>query len=132
MKKFLSTFGKIAINAAGIVSGIGPIFAASIPKSAGPIGTVISDLAQVAGVIQTIEVAAQAASAPIPGAEKLKMATPLVAQAILQSSLLAGHKIANPTLFQQGSQKIADGMADIVNAIDEGSVKITKTEDVKV
>lgn len=128
---FLKKLGIAIVNVAGIVSGVGPIFAASNAKAAGVIGTVTSDLQQVAGVIQTIEAAAQAASSPIPGAEKLKMATPLVAQAILQSSLLAGHKISNQALFQQGSQKVADGMADLLNSIDDGSLKVTQTQDVK-
>lgn len=116
---------------AGIVTGVGPIFAASIPKAAGTITIVTSDLQQIAGVIQTIEAAAAAATAPIPGAEKLQMATPLVAQAILQSSLLAGHKIANPTLYNQGAEKIASGMADVLNSLHEDAVKVTQPQDVK-
>jgi hypothetical protein len=44
------------------------------------------------------------------------MAAPLIAQAILQSSLMAGHTLADPVLFKQGATKIADGLADVLNA----------------
>ncbi len=128
---FLKRLGQVIANIAGIASGIGPIFGTVVPKSATVVTTVISDLQQVAGVIATVEAIGQAATTPMPGAEKLRVATPLVAQVIMQSSLLAGKHIADPVKYQQGAQKVADGIADILNSINENSVQVIKPEDVK-
>ncbi len=79
-----------------------------------------------AGIIQQIEIIGQ--KMQTPGAQKLQMAAPLVAQVILQSSVLANHKIANSDLFQQGCTKVADGWADILNSLNESGVNaIDKT-----
>lgn len=124
---FLKKLGQVIANIAGIASGIGPIFAAAIPKAAGAIATGISDLQAIASEIATVETIGNTVTNPaITGPTKLQMATPLVAQVIMQSALLAGKKIANPALYQVGSQKVADGMADILNSLHESGVTVTQ------
>lgn len=128
---FLKKLGQVIANIAGIVTGVGPIFSAAVPKAGSTIAVITTDLQQIAGVIQTVEAIGAAATTAIPGAEKLRMATPLVAQAILQSTLLAGKHIANETLYKQGAQKVADGMADILNSLHDNGVSVTQPQDVK-
>lgn len=76
-----------------------------------------SDLTILAGIIVNAEAMGQALG--IAGPEKLKAAAPLVGQMMLQSSLLAHRKIKDPVLFLRGSTKIGDGMADVLNALDD-------------
>lgn len=113
--KFLTKLGQIILKATEIVSGIAPYASAAFPGHEGQIQTVSNDLAQVANVIVQIEAVGQTLS--IPGAQKLLAAAPGVAQVILKSSLLVGRKIADPALFKQGTTKVADGMADILNSL---------------
>lgn len=115
---FLKKAAEIILKAVGIASGFLPLLQGVIPeRAADKVAEVSDDLTKVAGIIVTVESAAQALSSPLPGAEKLKMATPLVAQVILQSDVLVGKKIDNPVLFQQGSASIASGMADVLNSL---------------
>lgn len=115
---FLKKLAGVLLKAGEVAAGIGPW----LPPGYQPVAqTVTTDLHQIQNVIVQAEVMGQALQ--LPGPDKLKAAAPSVAQIILQSSVLAGRKIANPELFQRGSTKVADGMADILNSLDEGSVK---------
>jgi hypothetical protein len=124
---FLKKLGAILLEATKIVTGFGPLASALIPgtKDDKIIQVVSSDLVQIAGIVTQVEVFGQALS--IAGADKLKAAAPAVAQIILQSSLLANHKIANAPLFQTGCTKIADGMADVLNALKDNVDTESKT-----
>jgi hypothetical protein len=107
------TVGKVAMVAAGY----GQLVETLVPGQKDKIHVISQDLAQISVIAQQVEVMGQALG--LPGAQKLTAATPLVAQVILQSSILAHHKIDNPVLFQQGCQKIADGMADVLNSLED-------------
>lgn len=111
---WLKRVGQILAAGVEIVTGLN--FQAMFPSSAqGAIGTVVNDLQQIQGVIVSVEAAANAVSAA--GPQKLLMAAPLVAQIIMQSSLMAGHKIDNQALFTQAATEIAQGMADLLNSL---------------
>lgn len=128
---FLKKLGQVVANVAGIVSGIGPFFGAAIPGASGTITKITSEIQQLAGVIATVEAIGQAVSTPLPGTEKLKAATPLVAQVILSSSVMVGKKIADPAKFQAGCAQLASGMADILNSLSDNQVTVTQPQDVK-
>ena len=119
---FLKKFGLAILKGIAIVSGVAPTISQQIPSSAGPIQTISKDLTQIAQIIASIE--AVGAALGLPGTQKLTAAAPQVAQIILQSTLLVNHKIANSALFNQGCTKVADGMADILNSLDESGVKV--------
>jgi hypothetical protein len=51
------------------------------------------------------------------GEDKLKAATPLVAQIILQSDVVSGKRIENQTLFMTGVKKITNGVVDVLNSL---------------
>jgi hypothetical protein len=117
---FLSKLGKVLatiVNIASVAAGIGPIlegFLGSNTKIGAAVGTAVNDLTAIGQTVLSAETIIQA---PGSGVMKLAAATPLVAQIIQTSELVAGHKIANEALFIQGSQKITSGVADILNAL---------------
>src|SRR5215831_4925882 len=126
---FLKKAGQIILTGVEIFSGIAPILTSKIPNSSGAIQTVSKDLAQVAGVVMDVEAFGQALG--LPGAQKLQAAVGPVSQIILDSSLLAGKTVADPALFKQGAQKVADGLADVLNSIHPDNATQVKPQDVK-
>jgi hypothetical protein len=113
--KFLTKLGQILVKATQIVTGFGPLVQQFVPVAGNAVAEVTSDLDLLAQIISNVEAVGQVTG--LTGPDKLKAATPLVAQAILASSMLAKHKIADASLFNQGAQKIADGMADVLNSL---------------
>ena len=119
---FLSKLGKVLatiVNIAGIAAGIGPILGSFLGSKvqagvATVAGKIVNDLTAVGQTVLMAETMIQGTGT---GAMKLAAATPLVAQIIQTSELVAGHKIANEALFIQGSQKVTSGVADILNAL---------------
>lgn len=126
---FLKKLAQIILQATEIATGFAPLFTKVVPQSAGVIATVQSDLALVGQEIVSVEAFGQALS--LPGAQKLQAAVGPVSQIILQSALVSGKKIANQALFAQGAQKVADGVADILNSIDQNEASAVKPQDVK-
>ena len=122
---FLAKLGGILLKVTEIAAGIAPIASSSFPSQAGPIQVVSHDLAQIAQIVVEIETMGQVLS--IAGPQKLQAAAPLVAQIILQSTLLANRKIADPAGFQKGCGEIAGGLADILNALKDDIDTQSKT-----
>lgn len=110
----LKDIGAAIIKGIGYVAKFEGLLPASISSSA-VVAKVESEIAQLGDVIVNVEAMGQALS--IAGPDKLKAAAPLVAQIILKSSIMVGHSIDNQQLFTQGSAKLADGMADILNSL---------------
>jgi hypothetical protein len=120
--KFLSKLAQVILQGVAVVSGIAPVLS-QVPGASGPVQTISQDLAQIAQIIAQVEVIGQKLGQA--GPSKLVAAAPLVEQVLLQSALLAGRKIDKDRadLFSQGSKKIADGMADVLNSLHEDEVK---------
>lgn len=121
----LAKIGSIILKVTEIVAGFAPVAEAAFPSEASKVQVVSQDLSQIASIITQIEAAGQALQ--LAGAQKLTAAAPLVAQVILQSSVLVNHTIASSDLFKQGSQKIADGMADVLNSLHGNVATTSKT-----
>ena len=119
---FLARIGGIILKVTEVVTGFAPILETALPGQKANIQVVSKDLAQIANIITEVEAIGQVLS--IPGVDKLKSAAPLVAQTILQSSILVNHTINDSVLFKQGCTKIADGMADVLNSL-HGNVDTT-------
>jgi hypothetical protein len=126
---FLKKAGQIILEGAQIFTGFAPFLTSAIPHSQGLVTTVSKDLSQVADAVIQAEAIGQALS--LPGPQKLQAAAPLVSQILIDSSIVAGKQIAQPDLFKQGSQKIADGMADVLNSLHPDSATQTKPQDIK-
>lgn len=120
--KFLSKLAQVILQGVSIVSGIAPIVS-QIPGASGAVQTISQDLAQIAQIIAQVEVIGQKLGHA--GPDKLVAAAPLVEQVLLQSALLAGRKIDKnrADLFRQGAEKIAGGMADVLNSVHEDEVE---------
>lgn len=120
---FLKKLGGIIAKGLSIVTGFGPILSTTIPGTRDDlfINKAAADLAQIADLIALAEVFGQVQG--LAGPDKLKAVTPAVAQIILKSSVLVGKKIKDEAKFASGATKIADGMADVLNSLDEGDVK---------
>jgi hypothetical protein len=97
-----------------IAAGISPFVSAEFPGS-GTVQVISKDLAAIAQIIQQAEVMGQALGQAGPA--KLTAAAPLVAQIVLQSSLLANHSIADQTKFTGGVNALASGVADILSSL---------------
>lgn len=119
---FLKKLGLALAKGLQIAAAVGgvalPFFGNS--KAAQVAGVVESDFVQAGSIITGVEAVLQT---PGSGAQKLAAATPLMASFIKSTELVAGKKIANEALFIQGSGKMSDGMADILNSLDQSEVK---------
>lgn len=122
--RFLKKFGSIALQVTQAAIGLAPLAQKIYPGAAGEIAVVSQDLAQVAGIILQVEAVGQALT--LSGPQKLQAAVPLVSQVILQSALLANHKIDDAAKFSAGCQKIADGMVDLLNSLEPKVETINK------
>lgn len=115
--KFLTRIGAIILKGIEIYAGFAPIIQTAFPGFQDKVQVLSNDLVEIANIIVQVESFGQALA--IPGPQKLIAATPAVSQIILRSAILANHSIADPILFKQGCTKIADGMADVLNSLDD-------------
>ncbi len=122
---FLKKLGQVLNAASGLIPVFGPLIAVAIPKSAPTIQNINDELPKIAEVIVQVEAIGQAMN--IPGAKKLEVAAPLVAQIVYQSQLLAGKKIKDQAMFMKGVTEVAGGVADILNSLDDTGVSIVNT-----
>ncbi len=118
---FLKKLGIILLKGTQLLTGLGPLIPGYNPTMGAKI---IDTLERISAIIVNVE--AFGAVLNTPGADKLKAATPLVTQIILQSDLMIKKKISNPVLFASGCTKVTDGMAEILNSVKDD----VDTEDV--
>ena len=120
---FLKKLGQILLSvstaALGVGPLVGPLFGNKGTQVTTGIANVTSDLTSIGTVIVQIETALQGKS----GADKLQAAIALVGPIIRTSQLVSGKKIANDALLQKGIGEVTQGMVDILNSIDQESVK---------
>ena len=114
--KWLTKVGQVGLNIGGIVAGVGPIGSVLFPQYKDQINKVVGTSSGIVSILTQMEVMGQVLN--LPGVDKLKAATPLVAQIILSSDALIGKKIKDQILFQQGATKITDGWADVLNSLE--------------
>lgn len=116
---WLKKAASIALKVTEVVLGFGPLITSLTPTKRDDqiLAQVTPSLTQIAGVIGQVEIFGQALG--LPGAQKLTAATPAVAQIIMQSAFMAGHKIADEAKFKAGCTQVAAGMADILSSLKE-------------
>lgn len=112
---WLKKAGSIALKGIEIAAGNAPAVKLIVPKAAGTVDKVVGELTQIKDIIVTVEAVGQAWDQP--GTEKLRVAGPLVAQAIAQSSLMIGHEIADKGKYDAACAVIAGGFADLLNSL---------------
>jgi hypothetical protein len=125
---WLKKAASILLKVTEIVTGFGPIITTLIPgdKDDKVLQVVTHELSQVASIVTQVELMAAALTPPLPGDQKLIMATPAVAQIILSSSMMVHHEIADPVKFRAGCASIASGMADVLNSLKDNVESINK------
>lgn len=111
---FLKKLGQVILRGTEMFAGVSPLIP---PQYKEKTTSVVDTLGQVGHIIVSVEAFGQTLN--IAGADKLKAAAPLVAQIILASDMLTGKKIDDPVKFLAGVTKITDGMADIINSLDD-------------
>jgi hypothetical protein len=121
---FLKRLGSIIVKGAAIAAGFGPMISATVPGAAGVVTKVTDTLQQLVGIIVNVEAVGQVLGTP--GPDKLKAATPLVAQIILQSDFMVGKKIKNQELFQKAAAQFAGGAADFLNSLEDDIEELKK------
>ena len=113
---FLKKLGQI-VKIVGQVSGFLPLAQAVAPASARPTIAEISDkLQQAMNVIVTVEQTFTASGAAVTGSDKLKAATPFVAQLIQQTDLLIGKHPKDEAKFAAACTQLTSALADILNS----------------
>ncbi len=118
---FLKKLGSVLLKFTQILTGFSPVLSAAIPQAAGVITTVTGDLELLAKEISTVEAVGQALS--IPGNQKIVGAAPLIAQVVLQSSLMVGKKIADEALFTKACTALGGDIADLLNSLHDSAVQ---------
>jgi hypothetical protein len=121
---FLKKLGSILLKGTQIAMGIMPVVQQAYPTNQG-VQQAADTLTTIAGVVTQVEVIGQALQQP--GPQKLIAATPLVAQVILQSALMARHEIADPVKFNLGCQQVASGVCEILNSLKDNVDTLSKT-----
>lgn len=117
---FLKTLGQLILKGVQIWLGFAPIVSQQV--GGGVVQKVSRDLAEIARIVVDMEALGQQSG--MPGTERAKAAGPLVAQIILDSTLLSGGKIAQPDLFAAACVTIAGGVADVLNSLHADGIKV--------
>lgn len=120
---FLKKLGTVLAEGIAVATGIWPLvsrFFGSSTAASQTASTVVNDLSAVGQIVVQAETMFQGAGT---GSQKLKAATPLVANVIKTSELVSGHKIANETAFTQACQEITSAVADLLNSLDPGTIQ---------
>lgn len=114
---FLKVLGLGILKGTAIVAGAGPLLKPVTPEPVDRVLDAARDVSKIADAI----VMAQAMGGAIgaDGPQRLKMATPIVTQILLQSALLKGKKIQEPEKFARGMASIASGFADVLDAVED-------------
>src|SRR5262245_16225166 len=114
---WLKKVGSVALQVGKVLPTVGPIVTAVIPgtKDDQIVAAATTTVDQLVNIIVSIEKAGQAINAA--GAQKAAMAAPLIAQAILQSTALAGKQIGDEPAFLAACGKIGADLADALNAL---------------
>lgn len=122
---FLSKFGSVLVKGIQIALGIFPVVETAIPGTNQTAAVIQSDLTQLMQIITTVESVGQSLS--LPGPSKLTAAAPLVAQAILQSSMMVGKTVNDQAMFTKGATEVAQGVVDILNSLHANVQTTSKT-----
>lgn len=118
---FLKKLGIVLAKGLQVVVGFGPIVTQLVPGAGPVVAKVVSELQQFAAIIASVEAAGVALQ--LPGAQKLVAATPLFAQALLQSDAMVGHKVKDPVLFNKAAAGYAQATVDFLNSLHEDGVQ---------
>jgi hypothetical protein len=114
---FLKNAGKLLANVAAVEAGLEPIFKGALPASAGPtldkIDLVFKQVVAVEGMF------AAAYPGQQTGPQKLVAAAALIGPVLQSVDTIRGKSIANEAAYTAAVQKIAGGIADLLNTLND-------------
>lgn len=110
---------EVALKGLALATGVMPLIQGFAPSKASEMAHLSDDLTKIAGMVTTVELIGASITSPLPGAEKLKAASPLVAQVILQAEFMVGKHIKDEARFKQGVASLSSGMADVLSSISD-------------
>ncbi len=121
---WLKKFGQIMNTAGGIaasLAGLEPLAKAFLPKTVTENATfqrIDHSLSDIFGAVVTAEVmiGAITTDATKSGTDKLKAATPLVAQIVKTSQTLAGKEVKDQAKFDKAVLDLTSAVADLLNS----------------
>jgi hypothetical protein len=120
---FLKKAGTLLVNTVSVVELGYPILGKLLPAKAEPVAdTIVNDLEQFSSVVTNVEAVAQAIPTGLTGEQKFKAALPLITRAVAASSVMAGKKIADQTLFQKACNEYAQATVDMLNSLDGSTI----------
>jgi hypothetical protein len=112
---FLKKLGQGVAQAVIFATGLEPLIAPFLGARANTtVGKAVNDLTAIAQQIVSVEAILQG---PGRGAEKLAASVPLIAGIIRTSEFVAGKHVVDEATFIQGCEKIAGGLADVLNSL---------------
>jgi hypothetical protein len=120
---FLKKLGSFLAQGIALATGVWPLVAplfGSNAKAQNTGTTIINDLTSIGGIVVQAEALIQSSGS---GPAKLAAAAPLVANIVKTSELVAGHSIANETLFIQGCTDLTSAVAEILNSLSSNGVQ---------
>lgn len=121
--KGLTKIAQILLKGVALVTGGLSVVKQIVPEAGGVVTRLSTEIEQFVNVIVAVEAVGQISG--IKGAEKARAAGSLIGQVILASPFMAGKKIKDVELFKQGCANIGGGFADVLNSLNESSVKET-------
>jgi hypothetical protein len=107
---WLKKVGQEVLKITGLWETVAPLAGRLIPG--------LGQVSNIIGIIVSVEQLFTAAygTASGKGSDKLKAATPQVAQLIQSTEFFQGKKLVNPTLAEQAFTQITSAFADLLNA----------------
>lgn len=107
---WLKKVGQVVLKITGLWQEVAPLVGRAIPG--------LGQVSNIIGIIVSVEqlfTSAYGADAK-KGSDKLKAATPQVAQLIQSTEFFQGKTLKNPTLAEQAFTQITSAFADLLNA----------------
>jgi hypothetical protein len=120
---FLKKLGSALAQGIALATGMWPLvskFFGAGTAASQTANTVVNDLTAIGQVVVQAEAMFQGTGT---GPSKLAAATPLVANIIKTSELVAGHKISNEAAFTAACQAITSDVANLLNSLDSNTVQ---------
>jgi hypothetical protein len=120
---FLKKLGSALAQGIALATGMWPLvskFFGAGTAASQTANAVVNDLTAIGQVVVQAEAMFQGTGT---GPSKLAAATPLVANIIKTSELVAGHKISNEAAFTAACQAITSDVANLLNSLDSSTVQ---------
>lgn len=114
---FLAKLVQAILKIGAVVKGVAPLLKAAAPKAGEVIDRVESEFTALVKIVLQAEIAGQALT--LTGPDKLKIAAPQVAKALIFVDAFKGRKIKKPELVMAAAEKIAAGINDYMKALDD-------------